>query len=237
MQEVAAGILSKIQTGFMVSVMPPEYFPRLSYVALMDRVSQFVMADTFQYSRQSFHNRARVRSKDGAHWLTVPLSGGQTGQPQCGTNVSNDYQWKKKHLRSFVYSYHRTPFFTHYEADIARFFEGNYPCLSDVTMASVELTHRLFGLKSELIKASALEGQPRTVSSILRIIPQSVVLLPPQVAAIEGARNSGIQVFNYYSAPYRQSFPGFFSEVMALDLLFNYGEESRTMLRQLVRSK
>ena len=67
--------------GNVLAIRPPEYFPRLSHVALMHYATHFVLADTMQYSRQSFQNRTRVRTREGSSWVSVPLKGGQHGSP------------------------------------------------------------------------------------------------------------------------------------------------------------
>ena len=67
----------------MIAIRPPEYFPCLAYAALLLAVDCFVLADTFQYSRQSFQNRTKVRNPQGWQWVSIPLKGGQHGRPIC----------------------------------------------------------------------------------------------------------------------------------------------------------
>ena len=215
----------------MVAVRPPEYFPGLAYAALMAHAVQFVMADTFQYSRQSFQNRTRVRNSQGGQWVTVPLKGGQHGRPQLTTRIRQVAAWRKRHWKAFLYNYSRTPFFAHYEAAMADFFASEYTHLAEITCASVMLTHRLLSLRSKLVRASALAGQPTTMQSVLRSFPENTVLLPSSSACIDRPLVPGARILRYTHPTYRQAFEGFEPGMTVLDLLFNYGPESLAVLQ------
>ena len=218
----------------MLSVRPPEYFPGLEFVALMMSVEDFVMADMFQYSRQSFQNRTRVRSSQGAHWLTVPLSGGQHGYPSVRTRISPIVDWRQRHWKALVHSYGRTPFFARYEAALADFFATEHAFLADATCASVTLTHALFGLRTRLWRASVMEGQPCTMAEAARSFPHQVVLLPPAAAHADRHREMKIRMLDFMHPTYRQAFAGFVSGMTALDLLFNYGPDSAALLERAI---
>ena len=198
----------------------------------MQRATCFVMADTFQYSRQSFQNRTRVRNSQGTQWVTVPLKGGQHGQPQVTTSIRQVAAWRKRHWKAFLFNYSRTPFFAHYEEPMANFFAVGYTRLAEVTCASVLLTHRLFGLQSTLARASTMAGQPGSMQSVVQSFPEKVVLLPPSAARVDRYRAPGIRVLHFAHPTYRQAFEGFVPGMTALDLLFNYGPESLAVLQR-----
>ena len=203
----------------------------------MGRASCFVMADTFQYSRQSFQNRTLVRNSQGAQWVTVPLKGGQHGMPHCGTRIRPIAAWRKRHWKAFAFNYRRTPFFEHYEAVMAAFFAAEYTHLADITCASIRLTHRLFGMESRLVRASELPGNPRTLQGVQESFPEKVVLLPRSTLHVDRPRAGRAQVLHCVPPTYRQAFEGFVPGVTALDLLFNYGPDSLAMLMRGVEVK
>ena len=58
----------------------PDYFPSVSFAALILASDTLVLADTWQYVRQSNQNRARIRNPDGVQWMTVPLERGAFGR-------------------------------------------------------------------------------------------------------------------------------------------------------------
>lgn len=219
----------------MIAVRPPEYWPRLEYFALMDRVDRFVLADTFQYSRQSFQNRAKLRTPQGWQWISVPLRGGQHGRPVRDVIVEGEAYWMRRHWRSLIFNYHATPFFAFYEDALRPLFDVEWSCLADLTCATVEVLHRLLGLSTPLVRASVLPGAPATLPAVLAQTGDADLLAPAVAAGHDAALVPGLQVFRYAHPVYSQSFAGFEAGMSVLDLLFNYGPEARAVLRQGVQ--
>lgn len=142
----------------MIAVRPPEYWPRIEYMALLDRVEAFVIADTFQYSRQSFQNRGLLRTPDGRQWISIPLRGHQHGRPICEVEIHGRHRWLRKHWRALHYNYRTTPFFGFYEDLLRPIFEEEWHRLSDLTTRSLELVSELLGIDTVLVRASELGG-------------------------------------------------------------------------------
>lgn len=214
-----------------LAVRPPEYFPRLDYLALMQAVDVFVLADTFQYSRQSFQNRTRVRTPQGWSWVSVPLVGRQHGLPIHQTIIDNATAWPSKHRRALQYNYRQTPFYDYYEAHIASFFERNWTTLGDLLAGSVSLICEMYGLKCKLVRASELPEMPNTMTSIISALDSGITVLLPDNSYdqdVEAIPNA--QRFKFKEPAYRQHFDGFEEKISSLDLFFNYGPEAGKML-------
>lgn len=214
----------------MIAVRPPEYFPGLAYTALLAHVDVFVLADTFQYSRQSFQNRARLRNPDGWQWISIPLHGGQHGTAIRAARIDTRARWQKKHWRAFMYNYRSTPYFELYEPTFRPFFEESWETLGAATCASVELIHRLMGLSNQVVRASALPGAPDTLPAIVQAVEADALLSPKHAAAYDAASVDDLAVFHYEEPTYRQNFEGFEPGMTALDVLFNYGPETHRYL-------
>ena len=218
----------------MISIRPPEYFPQLSYVALMQAAEQFVLADTFQYSRQSFQNRAKVRNAEGWQWVSVPLRGGQHGLPQTAVRIRQVEAWKRRHWKAFEYNYRATPFFAFYEEALRALFAYPWMSLADLTCASVRLTHELFGLTSSLARASDLTEKPANLQRILCHMGASELLCPPSSASVDAQSGSTVRTLRFTHPRYRQAFTGFEPGMTAFDLLCNYGPDAGAILRASV---
>lgn len=214
----------------MIAIRPPEYFPRLAYLALMEQVECFVLADTFQYSRQSFQNRTRVRNPDAWQWLTVPLKGGQHGKPFKEVNIRRSVLWEKKHWRALFYNYRSSPYFEHYEHQIDTVLSLESLHLLDITKASIELLKEAYGIRTPLLVASELDAQPATLPGIIEQTPYELLVSPMECAAVDAQVVQDQTVFSYTHPSYRQTFDGFVPEMSAVDLLFNYGPEARNIM-------
>ena len=216
----------------MLAVRPPEYFPRPDYFALVDLASRFVMADTFQYSRQSYQNRARLRTPEGWQWISVPLKGGQHGTPIYLTRIRPVQAWLRKHWRSLHYNYNTAPYFEFFEADLRPIFEREWSCLGDLTCASIEALCGILGISTPLIRAAGLPEQPANLAEVIRALEEVEILSTPEAARRDREQVSSVHVLNFDLQEYRQNFNGFEPAMSILDLLFNYGPETISMIRR-----
>ena len=219
----------------MIAVRPPEYFPRLEYVALMLAVDRFVLADTFQYSRQSFQNRTKVRNPQGWQWVSVPLKGGQHGRPHSMVRIRQVEAWQKRHWKAFEYNYRPTPFFDEYEEAFAPLFTRPWGHLADLTCATVTLIHTLLGLPSTLIRASTLPAAPADLTHVLDRMGTTSLLAPAASAVYDARIVSPLRVLHFEHPRYRQVFDGFEPGMTAFDVLFNYGPEAASIIRSGIR--
>jgi hypothetical protein len=215
----------------MLAVVPPEYFPRLERVASALCAHRVVLADTFQYSRQSFHNRTRLRNPQGWQWLSVPLRAHQHGVPIYRALLGQDSSWQRRHWRAFCYNYRTTPYFEFYEPHLERLFSHTWIHLGDLTATTFGLTLQLFEIQTPIVRASELAGPPSTVEAIARLLAADTLLLPEATASIDRNAGAYVYAFHFEEPLYRQNFPGFFPGMAALDLLFNLGPvEARDLL-------
>lgn len=224
----------------MIAVRPPEYWPRPEYFALMDAADVFVLADTFQYSRQSYQNRAALRTPDGRQWISIPLRGRQHGKPIIEVEISGKHRWIGKHWRALHFNYRTTPFFEFYEPRLQPLFESEWRMLGDLTAASIEHTRAMLGIGTPLVRASQLAGAPASLGGVLDALGEHEIvskkesppalLIPAESRAVDAPFAAA--VLEFQSPSYRQNFVGFEGGMAALDLLFNYGPEALSMIRR-----
>ncbi|MEM9666477.1 MAG: WbqC family protein [Bacteroidota bacterium] len=222
-----------------VAIRPPEYFPGLPYCALMAQADVFVVADTFQYSRQSFQNRARLRTPQGRQWITIPLQAHQHGRPIRQVAIEHRERWARSHGRALAYNYRSSPYFEYFESTLASLLESAPPTLGPFTSQTVTFLHEAFGLSSQLIVASALVADAPTPGAgasladlLTRLdLPADAVLLSPASAwRHDQGAVAPVSPFSFNSPTYRQVFEGFVPDLSALDLLLNEGPEARHLL-------
>lgn len=222
----------------MIAIRPPEYLPRLAYFALVRSVDRFVIADTFEYSRQSFHHRTRLRNPDGWHWITVPIAWGQSTDAAVRVRIDPDApRWREKHWRALMFDYRSTPYFEYFEEDVRPLFEEEWTRLGRLTARSVELVTDLMGLETRVERASELPGAPGTLEAIHEAVtwpetspdesdPDSETVLSLEDAASRNRSSlPAVRTLTFSEPTYRQNFEGFEPGMSAVDALFNYGPD------------
>ncbi|MFB6272437.1 MAG: WbqC family protein [Salinibacter sp.] len=214
----------------MIAVRPPEYFPRLAYMALVQQVDHFVLADTFPHRRQSFQNRSKLRNAPGWHWITIPLFGQREGAPIQEVDIKTEGRWQEKHWRSFLYDYRTTMYFEFYEDTFRPFFEHTWTRLAPCVCRSVNVLTELLDLRTTVTRASALAGTPSTLSGIVEATGAEILV------GTQGDVSSSMPVegraADYDHPTYRQNFEDFEAGMTAADLVFNYGREAPRILAE-----
>lgn len=191
----------------------------------MQSVDVFVLADTFQYSRQSFQNRTRIRTPQGWHWISVPLAGRQHGRPVLETEIDNRTHWQSKHLRSIGFNYSQTAYYAFIEEKMKRLYEKHWESLGDLTCQSISIIHEMFQMKCRLLRASSLDDCPDSLEKVLEVIPATELVTDELWPAINEIRIP-VEVLNFTEPTYRQHFEGFEPEISSLDIVCNYGPEA-----------
>jgi hypothetical protein len=212
-----------------LGIRPPEYFPGMRFCTLMARVDTFVVADTFQYSRQSYQNRAKLRTPQGWQWISIPLLARQHGEPICNVRIDTHAPWRAKHLRAMGFNYRSSPYFEYYEDAFVAFLESDWEVLADATVASIRLIHRLLDLDTALVCTSELEDQPHDLSQFAALHSGLWLAMGD---TLRHDIESGIpaEEVPFTHPGYHQNFPGFEAGMSILDVLFNKGPETRSLL-------
>jgi hypothetical protein len=217
-------------------IRPPEYLPRLSTLALVDRAELCVLGDTLQYSRQSFHNRAKLRSVPGWQWASIPLQSRQHGQPICAAKIDHHARWQAQHERAFTYNYRSAPYFEFYEHDFEPLFATDWPSLGVVSVWTTKLLARLLGITTPLDVASESAGvleKPETLAGLAERYDVRTLLTTETAAPHDAARVPSAEILaqRYRENERAQNFEGFVPGLSAVDALFNHGPSALQIMR------
>lgn len=217
------------------AVAPPDYLPGPELAALAFSCDVLVVADTFQYVRQSLQNRARLRTPTGTQWITIPIRNGQHGRPICRVETDPRSDWRRTHLKAFRYNYGAAPFYDHYQPGLERVLEQDTTRLADITVASLRFVLEALRCPARVLCASALAGSPGRFTDVKKHFPGMVpVLLPGQVARDTGPEGTSLRM-DLDLPTYRQSFDGFEPRCSAIDLLLMQGPSAANLIREGTR--
>lgn len=189
-----------------------------------------LIADSFQYSRQSYQNRARVRTPQGWQWLTVPIAGGGHGRRIDHVLTDERSDWRGKHLRALQHNYGSSAFFPHYAAAIRGLLRRDWLSLGALTSATTHWLLEALSIETKILRTSELTPVPETARQLATLLGNAaVVSLQDSVSADRGSFPVVCPLL-VTERPRHQNFGGFVSGMSALDLLFNYGPDGRTHL-------
>lgn len=218
----------------------PQFLPWLGFFDKLDRADVFVLLDNVQYKKNEWQNRNRIKGSRGPQWLTVPVSF-RHGERIREVAVSLREDWPRRHLATLRACYGRSDHFERFYRWCEKLIaEPRWERLSELNVALLDAVRHELGISTTVLLAS--EIGPETSDRDGRLIALCRDLGADTYLAGAGGRaymnverfaEDGIRVeFQDYRHPvYPQLFGEFQPALSVLDLLFNCGPGSLTVIR------
>jgi len=218
----------------------PEYLPYLGFFYKAAKADKFIFVDHVQFEKDNFQNRNRIRTgpgPDGWDWLTVPVKN-RLAQKINEVEIDNSRYWAKKHWKNIYFSYHKAPFFDKYKDFFEQLYSRKWEKLSDLNETIICYLFKELDIQVPIYRSSDynITGQKTDMIINLCKAMEANTHLSGQggkhYADQEKFRMSGIDnQFSDFKHPiYSQQFEPFVPNMSVIDLLFNYGPESRKII-------
>ncbi len=229
----------------IVAAHQPSYLPWLGYLAKIEASELFVVMDDLQYEAQNFQNRNRVKLNHGAAWLTVPLVHGSLYDRILDKRIDNSggdrHHWQRRTWRTLETHYGRTAYFARYAPALHALYTRPWTHLVDLDLAILELACTWFGIERPVQRASrlALTGSKTDrIIALCRAVGAHTYLSgcggSTSYLDVAALGRAGIAVewqrFVHPVYPQRYAERGFIPNLAFLDLLFNCGPASRSIV-------
>lgn len=219
----------------------PTYLPWLGLfhkIALSDMYVSFNMA---QYLPKNWNNRNKIKTTQGAIWLTVPvLRSGYREKTISEIKINNDVPWQRKHWKSIYLNYKNAPYFSKYASFFEDVYKREWGNLTELNEYMLKWFLDILGINVDFLYASHFEFVGKKSALVLNMCKQlksDVYIfgeLGKNYADIRSFEDNGIKViFQEYRHPvYNQLHGEFVSHLSIIDLLFNCGDKSLEILME-----
>jgi WbqC-like protein family len=194
-----------------------QYFAPISVYKILYNCSHIEFNIYERHKKTSFRNRTLIAGSNGVIALSVPLVGGrdQKISPR-DIRIDNSKSWRSRHWKSIQSAYNRSPWFEHYQPEIAELYRKRFDFLLDWNLAC-------FAWMADKLELPLEMGfsEPSKFSGI----PKERLVLTDQVLP------KNFQ--NFSAVRYRQVFEdklGFLPNLSILDLLFCEGKAACKLL-------
>ncbi len=221
--------------------MQPTYLPWIGYFALMKSVDVFIILDSVQFSKRSWQQRNQIKTESGAKWLTVPvISKGKKDQLIADVKIDYSSKFPESHINMIEQNYRKSPFFSDFSEVFFNVLREKHEYLSHLSIDLILLIRELLGIKT-IIKYSSDFLTKGSKDELLAELcehvgateyispPGSKVYLDDSDSFIK--RNIPVKYFNYKHINYPQLHGEFIQYMSVIDLLFNYGPQSKNILK------
>ena len=229
--------------GMIVSIHQPEHLPWLGFFHKMIMSDVFVLLDNVQYRKNYFQNRNRIRTKDGFVWLTVPVvSKGRSDQTIREVKIDNSRRWAQKHWKSICFNYSGSEYFGSFSGILSEIYKRPWESLSELNIEIIRKISGAVGIKSEMMVSSEMGVSGKSTDLLLDICKKldADTYLSGRfgIEYLDESKfkKSGVAVkYHEFEHPeYKQVFEPFVPNMSAIDLIFNCGEKSLTILSKRI---
>lgn len=223
-------------------ILQPSYLPWLGYFDQMAQSDVFVIYDDVQYDRDGWRNRNKIKTPQGWQWLTVPVT--VKGKPDIrDVEVDNHAGWYQDHAKAIRQNYSRAPFFKDYVTEFEGAYRlGGWPKLINLNLHFLQCLKGILGIRTELVLASTLRcdnpDRVRRLIDLCRRLGADEFLEGSSgrnYLAVDGeklfaAEGITLQYHDYQHPVYPQLYGPFLPFLSVIDLIFNCGPESLSIL-------
>ena len=227
-----------------VTIMQPTYMPWIGYFSLMEAVDIFIIFDSVQFSKRSWQQRNSIKSELGSKWLTVPvITKGKRDQLIKDVKIDYSNRFPESHINLIKQNYKKSKFFNQYSEEIFNIFEKKHENLSKLSIELILLFRKFLGIKTEIKYSSHFftKGiKDELLAELCGHVGAKEYISPPgSKVYLENStsftnRGISIKYYNYKHIEYPQLYGHFLEYMSIIDLLFNYGSQSklRTIVKQ-----
>ncbi|HEX2565635.1 MAG TPA: WbqC family protein [Burkholderiales bacterium] len=228
----------------VVAIHQPHFLPWLGYLHRMAQAGLFVILDHVQFERGNYQNRTRIRMGEEARWLTVPVVQRSQKERIVDKEVDNrlegDRWWPRVHFGTLRHAYRDAGYFGAYGPALQDILQRRWEKLADLNQALLDMLRDAFGIRTPLVRSSALQLEGAKSELILNICRE--VGADTLLAGFGGSRTyldaeafarAGVRIaYHEFEHPvYKQAGAApFIPGLSSIDLLFNCGPQSARVL-------
>lgn len=227
----------------VVVIHQPDFLPYLGFFHRFLKANLWVIFDHVQFLRnsKSWHHRDKIKTPQGAKWLTLSVKKGPRETPINEVILSREVDWQTNHLNLIKQNYKEADGFKEVFPYLEELYTFKCERMVDFNLKSIGILLKLFALEIQTVLASTLSPEGSSNELLVDVVKKSD---SDTYLSGTGARDyfdpkpfaeAGIKVlWQEFNHPvYPQLHGEFMPFLSAIDLLLNCGvEKSREILRR-----
>lgn len=195
------------------------YFAPIQYYSRLLNAEKVYIEQFENFIKQTYRNRCVILGGNGSIQLIVPVVKGRGPKILIkDIKISYDTDWQRNHWRTIFSAFSSSPFFEYYKDDIHPFFEAKHRYLLDLNLKIHETICELLEIENTAILTDDFE-----------IVPEGTFNFRERISPKIKMQND----IHFQPVEYTQVFSdklGFMPNLSILDLLFNEGPNSYSVL-------
>ncbi|WP_324171527.1 WbqC family protein [Sulfurimonas sp.] len=220
-----------------VAILQPSYIPWIGYFEQIINVDIFVFYDDVQYTKNDWRNRNKIKVLNGSSWLSIPVNS-STSKNINEVLVDDTKNWRVKHLKSLKQFYSKSKYFDEIYPILQNNINSDNNSLSNISINIIKDISKYLKLDTKFYLSSDLgiggDKNDRLINICKHFNASSYYSGKAAKNYINKKLfdNNKIElVFQEYEHPsYKQLHGDFLPYLSIIDLLFNYGKNSKKII-------
>jgi hypothetical protein len=224
----------------IVACHQPYFMPWPGFFAKALQADLLVLLDDVQFPLgSSWVSRNRIKTKDGQLWISVPvLRKGRSPQRINQVEIFNERGWGKKFSQRLSFAYHHAPYYEDHRSFFDTIFEKYWSHLMQLNLVILNYVREELALKTPFRLSSALgvesTGTRLLVDICRKTRADAYLSSRPGRKYIDESmfHRADLEViYDTYRPPtYPQLWGPFLPNLSIVDLMFNCGPKSRSII-------
>ena len=193
-----------------------------------------------QYDKGSWRTRKQIKTHNGIQWINVPVQFKLSeGTVLNKIKINNTVNWRKKHLLSIKNNYSKSLFFKKYIDILEEAYTTDWDLLIDIDMFFIKKIVKSLNLTNkEIVLSSGLNIEGDTLERLVKMCKVFKADIFYEGSAGKNyidedyfnKNNIRVEYQDYKHPVYDQLHGDFIPYLSVIDLLFNHGNESLSIL-------
>ncbi|KPK11544.1 MAG: hypothetical protein AMJ68_05380 [Acidithiobacillales bacterium SG8_45] len=225
-----------------ITIHQPDFAPYLGFFQRLLQAQHFILLDDVQFIRRGWQHRDRIKTRNGSSWLTLSVRKPDYRQLINEVELSSDSKWKDDNLNLIKECYSSATCFAEIYPKVEALYHAGYRYLVDFNIAFLNLALEYFDISIPVTRSSEYQIDATSSERLLALAKAR-----HGDAYLTGTgsrdyldeelfRSSGIKiVWQQFKHPVYQQVHGKFEAMLScLDVLFNCGHDSASVLRSTI---
>ncbi len=231
------------------TILQPTYLPWLGYFEMISASDVFIVFDHVQFERKSWQNRNKIKTANGETHLTVPVEKAPQKTPISEIKIS--YQQGnplENHWKTITLAYKKSQYFEKYRILFEKIYYKKYVLLRDLNVDLIKLICDILGIKTKIIFSLELNLKDENMEKTEKVVNlcknQGIDNLYDAKGAEEildktlfEKENIKINFQNFEHPEYPQLWGEFIPYLSVIDLIFNQGDKSLSIIKSVKETK
>jgi hypothetical protein len=198
-----------------------------------------------QFERQNYQNRVKIKTAQGPLWLTVPVLQHSRSEAIVDKRIDNQargrHHWSHRIYAAVEHAYRGAPHFAGHGGQLRAILSQSWNKLAELDRALLDWLRDELRIRTPLVRSSELTvsgSKGELILDICRVLGANVLLggngASRRYLDVERFGSLGIRVewqgFRHPRYPQHPPHTGFVEGLSALDLIFNCGPDSASIL-------